>query len=198
MKSDLNFESFINHSPIIIFIWNPVPNEPILYVSENVSQFGYSQEDFLSHKMVYSDIVHPNDLEKIRTESQRHVKNSTKSLLQKYRIITKSGEVRWVFDHTWDELDKFGNTIYYYGFIFDITDQIEIEQALRESEERFKIAAQNVSDIIYEYNIIQHKFYWFGGLQSLLNIKKLPEIAGKLKENADFVIFDFIIFFMPP
>jgi PAS domain S-box-containing protein len=186
MKSDLNFESFINHSPIIIFIWNPVPNEPILYVSENVSQFGYSQEDFLSHKMVYSDMVHPNDIEKIRSESQRHVKNSTKSFLQKYRIITKAGEVRWVFDHTWDELDAFGNTIYYYGFILDITDQIEIEQALRESEERFKIAAQNVSDIIYEYNLIEQKFIWFGDLQVLLKIPK-EEIPDSFDDLSKFI-----------
>ena len=173
MKSDiLNFESFINHSPLIIFIWNPVPNEPVLYVSENVSQFGYSQEDFLTHQMVFSDIIHPDDLHKIRSESQQHISDNIKSFLQKYRIITKSGEIRWVFDHTWDELDAFGNTIYYYGFIFDITDQIEIEQALRESEERFRIAAQNVSDIIYEYNVIEHEFSWFGDFQVLLKISK--------------------------
>ena len=137
MKSDiLNFESFINHSPIIIFIWNPIPNEPVLYVSENISQFGYSQEDFLTHKIVYSDIVHPDDLQKTRKESQRHIQDGTKSFLQKYRIVTKSGEVRWIFDHTWDELNPNGDTIYYYGFILVITDQIEIEQALRESEEQ--------------------------------------------------------------
>ncbi|QEE14278.1 PAS domain-containing protein [Promethearchaeum syntrophicum] len=185
MKSDiLNFESFINHSPIIIFIWNPVPNEPVLYVSENISQFGYSQEDFLNHKTVYSDIVHPEDLPKIRSESQHHVKNQTKSFLQKYRIITKSGEIRWIFDHTWDELDKFGNTLYYYGFILDITDQIEIEQALRESEERFKIAAQNVSDVIYEYDVVEHKFIWFGELQFLLKIsnEQIPETFEELSK----------------
>ena len=190
MKSDiLNFESFINHSPLIIFIWNPIPNEPVLYVSENISQFGYSQEDFLTHQMVFSDIVHPDDLFKIREESQQHMRDNTKSFLQKYRIITKAGEIRWVFDHTWDELDKFGNTIYYYGFIFDITDQIEIEQALRESEERFKIAAQNVSDIIYEYNVIQHRFFWFGGLQALLKISK-EEIPQKFTELFKYIHSD--------
>ncbi len=173
MKSDiLNFESFINHSPLIIFIWNPIPNEPVLYVSENISQFGYSQEEFLANRIVFSDIVHPDDLLKIRSESQQHIRDNTKSFLQKYRIITRSGEIRWVFDHTWDELDKFGNTIYYYGFIFDITDQIDIEQALRESEEKFRIAAQNVSDIIYEYNVIEHKFIWFGDFQVLLKNSK--------------------------
>ncbi|MHA1900072.1 MAG: PAS domain-containing protein, partial [Promethearchaeota archaeon] len=168
----LNFKSFINHSPIIIFIWNPIPNQPVLYVSENISQFGYTQEDFLSEKVVYSDLVHPDDLPKIRAESQKHIKDGVKSFLQKYRIITKSGELRWVFDHTWDELDPNGNTLYYYGFILDITDQIEIEQALRESEERFRIAAQNVSDIIFEYNVPDHHFIWFGELEKLLKISK--------------------------
>ena len=82
MKSDiLNFESFINHSPLIIFIWNPIPNEPVLYVSENISQFGYSQEEFLTHRIVYSDIVHPDDLHKIRSESQQHMRDNTKSFL---------------------------------------------------------------------------------------------------------------------
>ncbi len=190
MKSDiLNFESFINHSPLIIFIWNPIPNEPVLYVSENISQFGFSQEDFLANRMVFSDLVHPDDLTKIRAESQKHLKDGTKSFLQKYRIITKAGEIRWVFDHTWDELDSKGNTIYYYGFIFDITDQIEIEQELRESEERFKIAAQNVSDIIFEYNVAEKKFIWFGELEVLLKISK-EEIPRDFDELLKYIHSD--------
>jgi len=55
----------INESPMTIFVWRAEQGWPVEFVSENVRQFGYSPEDFLSGKIKYEDIIHPDDIEEI-------------------------------------------------------------------------------------------------------------------------------------
>ncbi len=50
----------------------------------------------------------------------------------------------------------------------DITDLRQTEQALHESEERFRLAAESVSDIIWQWNISTGAVNWHGRIDELL------------------------------
>ncbi len=56
-------------------------------------------------------------------------------------------DVRGVRDPATDEL------LYYEGFIRDITESRRAEEALRESEERYRILVENANDIIYTHDL---------------------------------------------
>jgi PAS domain S-box-containing protein len=49
------------------------------------------------------------------------------------------------------------------AFIRDITDRQAAERALRQSEERFRVAARCASDSIYEWDMDSGRLDWFGG-----------------------------------
>ena len=49
-------ETVINNSPVMAFLWAPEEDWPAKYVSENVSQLGYSAEDFLTGRIMYGRI----------------------------------------------------------------------------------------------------------------------------------------------
>ncbi|WP_269851183.1 PAS domain-containing protein [Methanosarcina horonobensis] len=86
--------SVINKVPVTVFLWRPEKYWPAEFVSENVKQFGYTVEEFTSGKLLYGNIVHPDDLERVERELSRRIEEDYVDFSQEYRILTKSGEVR--------------------------------------------------------------------------------------------------------
>ena len=56
--------------------------------------------------------------------------------------------------------------------IRDVSRRIEAERTLRESEERFRVAAENASDLIWEWNIPNKTLNWFGRIDELLGYER--------------------------
>ncbi|MFW9968772.1 MAG: PAS domain S-box protein [Candidatus Odinarchaeota archaeon] len=133
-------ESIINKSPGVVFLWKNLEGWPVEYVSENVKQFGYTPEEFYSGKVIYNDIIHPDDKERVGEEVNRHSTNHLNEFSQEYRIITKSGKLKWLDDRTWIRRDPEGKITHFQGIVLDITDRKKIDEALKLSEKKFKEA----------------------------------------------------------
>jgi PAS domain S-box-containing protein len=115
-------EHIVNHSPAIFFLWRAAEGWPVEFVSNNVEQFGYTPEDFYTGRVPYASIVHADDLERVAAEVTQYSQEEERTeFTQEYRIITKSGEVRWTDDRTWIRRDAEGNITHYQGIVFDIT-----------------------------------------------------------------------------
>ena len=63
-------ETIINNSPVMAFLWSPEGDWPAKYVSENVTQLEYSAEDFLAGRIMYANIIHSEDIDRVRENSQ--------------------------------------------------------------------------------------------------------------------------------
>jgi len=57
---------------------------------------------------------------------------------QEYRIITKSGDIRWTEDITWIRRDQNGDITHYQGIVFDSTERRQAEEALRQAHEELE------------------------------------------------------------
>ena len=55
-------------SPVIAFLWRAEPGWPVVFVSQNISRFGYQAEEFTSGKLLYSDMVCPEDLSSLTAD----------------------------------------------------------------------------------------------------------------------------------
>jgi PAS domain S-box-containing protein len=122
--------SVINKVPVTVFLWRPEKYWPAEFVSENIKQFGYTVEEFTSGKLLYGNIVHPDDLERVERELLRRIEEDYLDFSQEYRILTKSGEVRWVDERTFIEADENGVVKYLKGIILDITERKRKEKLL--------------------------------------------------------------------
>ncbi|MCG7992773.1 MAG: EAL domain-containing protein [Candidatus Thiodiazotropha lotti] len=65
-----------------------------------------------------------------------------------------------------------GTTYALCGISLDITEQKRAEDALKESEQRFRIAGQAAFDLIYEWNIETDELKWYGDVDQILGYKE--------------------------
>ncbi|WP_292485177.1 ATP-binding protein [Methanohalobium sp.] len=124
----------IESSPVVAFLWNKDGNCSVNYVSNNVDQFGYDPDDFLSGSLNYANIIHPDDLDNVMEKTAETVRYGLKEFNHEYRILTKNGEVRWVDERTSSDFDENGNVTNLRGIVIDVTDKKQAEHALIEAK----------------------------------------------------------------
>jgi len=89
----------------------------------------------------FSCRVHPDDLDRIEVDRNAAVRNRQPFDLE-FRIIRPTGEIRWVSAHGGAVYDEAGQPIRVFGNNRDITERKQAEKALRESEERLRLALE--------------------------------------------------------
>ncbi|WP_175562041.1 PAS domain S-box protein [Anaerocolumna xylanovorans] len=137
--------------------------ESILIVQNNKMQMfnsmaqkttGYSPEEML--RLPFVDFFHPEDRD--YAASCYHDRLAGKSISGKpqYRITRKDGEILWIEANgvkvTWN-----GHPAIQY-FIIDITEQKKAEDALKASEEKYRLITEFASDMIWVFNYTNYKF----------------------------------------
>jgi PAS domain S-box-containing protein len=108
---------------------------------------GFSVDDWNASD--WKSLFHPDDIPKMEARLERLFANQPS--IDEYRIITSTGEERWVRDFglpVWDEEQQ--RLVRIYGAIQDITTD---KQALRESQERYERIGEHAPDIIYRFRI---------------------------------------------
>ncbi len=125
----------INNSPAVVFVWRNEENWPSEFVSENVSQFGYSVEDFTSGRVLYGNIIHREDFDRVCADLARCIDEGYESFKMEYRIFTKEGALRWVDERTFIQRDAEDNATLLQGVVIDITERKVAEEALAKAEQ---------------------------------------------------------------
>jgi sigma-B regulation protein RsbU (phosphoserine phosphatase) len=128
----------IDKSPVVLFRRLAGDNPQLVYVSENIRQFGYSAEEFLNGTVLFKDIVHPDDMERIGNEIRDYADQDAETYTQLYRILTRDGQTRWLEDQTSVVRDETGRKVYNQGIVVDITARKIAEDEVRKSEEKFR------------------------------------------------------------
>lgn len=124
--------SIFVRGPVIIYKMQINPLKPLM-ISENVDQWGYSTEEILEMGEDYSGLIFSEDRE-IFLHQWSDPKQPDFSI-KRYRVITKSKEVRWVLDYS-TKVDTSRAKHLSYGYIMDITSQKNLEAQLMESKEK--------------------------------------------------------------
>ena len=138
-------------------------------------------------------IVHPDD----RAQLQRDITQSLneESALQcEFRIIRPdNGEVRWISSRTKVVRDESDPSLRTIGAHLDITENKSAQEALRESEERFRLAAEAAGLGVWDYDLTFDRREWSGRLREIFGLSHdvIPtlEVAKACIHPADRALF---------
>lgn len=125
---------------------------------------GYSAEELRG--MHFTETLHPADRAARLEVFDQVVAGSIDSYNNERRLTRKDGQVIWVKTSITATADLLA-PVRVIALVQDITEQKLAERALRASEERFRIAAENASDIIYEWDLRTGEIAVFGRNQRL-------------------------------
>jgi len=109
---------------------------------------GYSAEEFAADPYLWFNMVLPEDQDRVKKYASRILTGKNLDPVE-HRIRKKNGRVRWVLNSPVPHLDSSGSLISYDGLISDITLRKRAEEALRESEERYRSLVEHSPDAIF-------------------------------------------------
>jgi two-component system, sensor histidine kinase and response regulator len=105
-----------------------------------------SPTDFPS---TFTLLFHPDDQEGVRRELEELFASDGKEYESKYRVRTKDGSTRWHLARGTVLRDPEGKPVRFIGTSADITDLKRAEEALRESERRFRTFVDHAADAFF-------------------------------------------------
>jgi len=108
------------------------------FISDFIEEMsGYPASDFIQERVrSYLDIVHLDDAQHFLEVCYQAVQSQDPFIME-YRICHADGSIRWMYEKGRATVDEAGTT-YVDSAVFDITDRKLAEEALRESEQRFR------------------------------------------------------------
>jgi diguanylate cyclase (GGDEF)-like protein/PAS domain S-box-containing protein len=103
--------------------------------------------------------IHPEERERVRT-AQSHAFGQGGRYDLTYRLLLPDGMEKYVHEHCETQCDAAGHALASIGVVQDVTERVLAEQAVRESEERFR----TIADYTYDWE------YWQGMHDEILYI----------------------------
>jgi hypothetical protein len=147
--------------------WWKDPQGYYKYISPSCEMItGYRPEEFFADSDLIIKIAHPDDRSTIAKHFNKSLQNDTDVYHLDYRIISRSGEVRWISHYCQPINNKDGIYLGRRGSNRDITDRKQIEHMLKDSEESYKKLISALTAYTYSVEIIDgraittHRSLW--------------------------------------
>lgn len=133
---DAQLDSLLTHLPGILYRCRADADWTLEYVAGDVQALtGYAIEELQgpARAVRIRDVMHPEDVDVV-IKAARRVMEQGGHYTVEYRIRTKSGTERWIWDRGSAVSDARGRAVALHGFMQDISERRRVEQELRDSE----------------------------------------------------------------
>jgi PAS domain S-box-containing protein len=147
-RSEEKYRLLVNQIPAVVF--EGYPDWSVDFFDNKVEALtGYGKEDFDSRRCKWSDVVLPEDLDYAKTILRDALK-AEGAFVREHRIRRKDGEIRWIQCRGQILYDASGKIDSIRGVTFDITPSKQAEEALRESEEKYRLLVNQIPAVVFK------------------------------------------------
>lgn len=172
-ESESRFRIVADAAPVLI--WMAGTDKLCTFFNQPWLDFtGRSTEQELGNG--WAEGVHRDDLQKcLATYTQAF--DARQPFVMQYRLRRNDGEYRWVSDQGVPRHDPQGRFAGYIGSCVDVTELVNKDQALRESEERMRVATEAVNLGIWEWDLSKDEIWATNTRRALLGLPASGTIA---------------------
>src|SRR4051795_11099804 len=146
---DHRLQAFIDQGPLTVYVYRSEGPGPNAYMSPQLEAIlGYTAEEWTADPDLFSKVLHPDDRDWVLAE-QRRTQEAGERFRAEYRMMTRDGRVRWFLDDAHEVAGREGEPAYHYGYLLEITERKELEEAVRAAEERYRALVEQLPLAIY-------------------------------------------------
>ncbi len=166
-EAETRYRTLVEQVPAIIYVQEASASDTTTYMSPQVEQvLGYAPERFTDDPDFWTGLVHPDDREWVLAEDEKS--NETgEPFKAEYRMLASDARVLWISDEAVLVRDEEGRPLYWQGIQIDITERKKAEEALKESEERYRLVASATDETIWDSDILADEQTWNGAVETM-------------------------------
>ena len=164
-------------------VWDwDLQSNAVVFSKEWKEMIGYEAHEIGNHYSEWVRLVHPDDLDQAVAQIQSHLNGETASYSSEFRMRCKNGDWKWILDRGMiTRRDARGKGLRMIGTHVDITARKRVEEALRESEERWKFALEGAGDGLWDWNIQTGQVHYSKRWKEMLGYRE-NEITDSFEE----------------
>lgn len=150
LESQRSFATLLSNLPGLVYRCRNDPDWTVELFSDGARALtGYAPDEFAEPGRVkFADLIHPDDRDKVWHDVQAAIsENRPYQLL--YRLVTKDGKTKWVWEQGQGIHSTTGELQALEGFITDVTERMQADEALRENEKKFRTLFESANDAIF-------------------------------------------------
>lgn len=169
-ESEEKFRKLVEKSLVGVYI---IQDDVFRYVNPKLASiFGYSVEE-IQNKKGPSDLTHPDDRQIVNGNVASRLSGEVDSIAYSFRGIKKDGTR--IFVDVFGTRSSLGNKPAVIGTLLDITESKKAEEALKESEEKYRTIIESANDAMVIVDI---------GSRTIIDVNKQAEkLTGRSREE---------------
>ncbi|HBE17453.1 MAG TPA: hypothetical protein DEG17_12755 [Cyanobacteria bacterium UBA11149] len=163
-----------------IWDWDVRSNE-VFFSARWKEMLGFEDREIPNHLDEWAKRVHPEDLDWVTEVIQEHFAGKTPFYITEHRVQCKDGSYKWILDRGQALWDEAGNVVRMVGSHTDITEKRQAEEALRDSEAKFRAFLESASEAIIVTNTLGKIVVFNAKAEDLFGYNR-TEVLGKKVE----------------
>jgi PAS domain S-box-containing protein len=181
-ESEAKYRALVEQSLQCVVI---VQDNPLRYSFVNKAMqetIGYSYEELIGFTPdQIRELVHPADLQAVDTRVAKRFAGEEVPARAAHRIITKNGDIRWM--ESYNSMIEYNGEPAMLSVFVDITERKQAEEALRKSEEKFRVLLEHLPVGVSLLDQDRKMLYANPALGKILDMSRDDLLQGKHQDR---------------
>src|ERR687888_540235 len=199
--SSHDWRGLIEQLPLAVYIDRLDEWSSNIYTSPQIEAIlGYTTEEWAAEDHLLLKVLHPDDRERVMAAHRRSCETGEPFRME-YRMISRDGRVVWFLDQATVVPGQPGRPGFHHGFLLDITERKQLEEALAERTEELgrqkryfeslleispvAIVTTDLEDIVTSWNPAAERLFGYTRSEALgRKIDDLVATSAELRAEA--------------